>query len=109
MYPVTIDGIFCLLVLVPVVRGNTIATDEQIADFALRHRLAGLVGDKSLIARYKLACATGAYLSRTITDEDVQYFGAADAVKNIYMERLLPAPQDIGRQRLTGRDADAHR
>src|SRR5215467_5665741 len=108
MNPVAVDGILCLLVLVPIVCCRTVATNQEVADIALLHRMAAFIGNQRLIARYELACAAWSDLASTITDEDMQNLGAADAIEDLYMEGVLPTSQNVSRQRFTGRDAQTH-
>src|SRR5258708_24476837 len=105
MNPVAVDDILGLFVLVPIVRGRAVPTNQQIADLTLGYCVPALIGNQSLVAWYKLAAAARFYFAGTITNKNVQYLRAADAVKNIYIEFFPPAPQDIGGQGLPGRDA----
>src|SRR5205085_448107 len=108
MNPVSIDNIFGLLVLVPIVRCGTITFNEQIANISLRYRMATFVGNQCLITRHKLACAAWFYLSYPVTDENVQDLSAANAIEDLYVEGFLEATKDIGREGFTGGDADTH-
>src|SRR5579875_131951 len=109
MNPVTVDHIFGLLMLVPVVRGGAVPLDQQVADFTLRYGLAFFIGDDGLIARHELTGTARLYLANAIADEDMQDFGAADAIQDIDVKFFLPAAQDIGGQGFSGGDADAYR
>src|SRR6266852_6239074 len=99
--PVAVNGIFGLLMLVPVVGGGAIAANEQVADLAPCNSVSAFIGNQRLVAGHQLARAARPDLSRAVTDEDMQYLCAADAIQDIDMEFLLPAAQDIGGQRLT--------
>src|SRR3989440_1091600 len=108
MNPVSIDNIFGLLVLVPIVCCGTITFNEQIANISLGYRMAAFVGNQCLITRHKPARAAWLYLSYPVTDENVQDLSAANAIEDLYVEGFLEATKDIGRQGFTGGDADTH-
>src|SRR5256714_6910436 len=108
MNPVSIDHIFRLLVVVPIVPCGTIPFNEQIANISLAYSMAAFVGNQCLITRHKPACAAWLYLSYPVTDENVQDLSAANAIEDLYVEGFLEATKDIGRQGFTGGDADTH-
>src|SRR3989440_2359958 len=108
MNPVSIDHVFGLLVLVPIVCCGTITFNEQIANISLGDSMAAFVGNQCLITRHKLARAAWLYPSYPITDENVQDLSAANAIEDLYIEGFLEATKDIGRQGFTGGDADTH-
>src|SRR5216684_2887909 len=57
--PLAFDGVARLVVLVPVARTRGVALNEQVADFADRHRLTVIVEDPRLVARYGFARRAG--------------------------------------------------
>src|SRR5579859_7882429 len=73
--PVAINRVFGLFVLVPILRSDAVATNQQVADIALWHGLPCLVGNHCLIAGYQLARTAGANLTGAIADKDVEYLG----------------------------------
>src|SRR5579883_2299182 len=109
MNPVPGDGIFGLLMLVPIIGRDAVPANQQIANLALLHRVAVLIGNQGLVAGNQLAGAAGTDLVGPIADKDMQNLGAADAVEDDHVELILPAAQDLARQGLACRDADAHR
>src|SRR5437588_4449492 len=108
MNPVSIDHVFVLLVLVPIVCCGTITFNEQIANISLGDSMTAFVGNQCLITRHQLACAAWLYLSNPVTDENVQDLSAANAIEDLYVEGFLEATKDISRQGFTGGDADTH-
>src|SRR6266851_5604991 len=108
MNPVAVDGVLGLFMLVPVVRRRAVAANQEVANLAVFDRVAALVGNQRFVAWHQLARTAGAYLSWAIADEDVQDFGAANAIEDLHVESLFPAPQDVRGQGFAGRDAEAH-
>src|SRR6266571_968374 len=108
MNPVPIDHIFGLFVLVPVVGCNTITPNQKIANISLADWLIMFIGDLCFVTRHQLSRTPWLNLAWTVANEDVQDFGATDAIENLDMEFLLPASQNVGRKGFTGRDTDTH-
>src|SRR5215469_10145024 len=109
MNPVAVDGVLSLFMLVPVVCRRAVATNQEVAYLTLFDRVAALVGNQRFVAWHQLTRTAGTYLSWAIADEDVQDFGAANAIEDLHEEGLFPTPQDVRGQGLAGRDAEAHR
>src|SRR5260221_11907009 len=108
MNPVAVEGFLALFVLVPVLRRRVFDANEVVPNLAVFYRVAALVGNQRFVAWHQLAGTAGAYLSWAIADEDVQDFGAANAIEDLHVEGLFPAAQDVRGQGLAGRDAEAH-
>src|SRR5437879_2545022 len=108
MDPMAVDGILRLLVLIPVVGRSAITTNKQIANLSLWHDMAAFISNQGFIAWNRPARATWTYLSEAVANEDMQDFGTADAIEDIDVEAVLPAPQDIGGQCLACRNTDTH-
>ena len=95
--------------LVPIESGGRVPLDQQVADLALGQGPPLLVHDAGLVTRHDLPRAPGAHLPDPVRDEDVEQLRGADAVQDLQAESVLPAVEDGGRQRFSGRDADPHR
>src|SRR5207245_2705203 len=67
------------------------------------------VYNTSFVARHEFTRAARTHIARTIADKDMENLRATDAIQNLDVKLLLPTTEDIGWQRLTRRDAGAHR
>src|SRR6266487_1690434 len=108
MNPVAIDNILGLLVLVPIICSCAVSAYQQIANIALLYRVTTFVGNQCLVARHKLAGTTWLYLACAITDKNVQYFRATDAIEDLNIEFILPTPQNIRGQSFASRDTNTN-
>src|SRR5215469_179333 len=108
MNPVAIDSIPGLFMLVPVVCCRTVTANQEVTYLTLFDHVAAFVGNQRFVAWHQHARTAWMYLTRAIADEDVQDFGATNAIEDLHMEGLFPAPQDVRGQSLAGRDAKAH-
>ena len=90
-YPVALDGVLGLVVLVPVERARRIALYEQIADPASRRGPAVVVQERCFVARDRLARRARSDRARLVRHEDVQDLRRADAVQDGDPEALLEA------------------
>ena len=98
-----------LLVLAPVAGQGAVAADVQVAGLALGDGL-GLVAEQlEVVAGHGRAAGPGPQPVGGVGAEDVQHLGGADAVEDGQAVGVVPAPPDLGRQRLGGRDAQPHR
>src|SRR5262249_3335047 len=107
--PVALDGVLGLLVLVPIHGAGGIATYQQIADLARRHRLASLIENARLIASDQPARGPRPYGIRLVGDEDVHDLRRADAIQDGHAEAFSEPLEDGWWKRLAGRDTPAHR
>src|SRR5215469_4089374 len=106
--PVTLDGFFRLLMLIPVSGANRIALDKQIADLAIGHRLSGLVDDASLVSVEDLTARAGPSGAGTVGNEHVQSFGRADRVQYLDAKPFLEAVKQRRRQSFAGGNCATH-
>src|SRR6185369_5629575 len=97
------DRVLGLLVLIPVRRAHRVATDPEVADFALLHLPATIVQDPRIVTLDHLAARSGAYRAGAIRDEHVQRLGRTDAVDDVDAVALLEPFEQRRRQRLSSR------
>src|SRR5579875_2841270 len=108
MDPVTVYRVFGFLMLVPVVRGDAVTANQEITDFARLDCVAMFIGEQGFIAGHKLAGAARPDIVRAVANEDMQNLGAANTIQNIHPKSVLPATQDLARQRLSSGNTNAH-
>src|SRR5260370_3284488 len=106
--PMALDGLFRLLVLVPVAGADRITLDQQIPDFAVENRLSIFVDDARLIAFEDLSARAWPGCAWPIGDEHVQSFGRADGIEYLDSKLFFEAVKQPRRQSFAGRDAMAH-
>jgi len=103
--PSAVEGRPAALAVVPVARCTGRAADQKVADLAAPDGPPLFVDDLQRIAGEWPAGRAVAHLARPVAEKDVQELGRADAVEDVDAAARRPAPADLGRQRLAGRDA----
>jgi len=94
-----------LLAIVPIHDGAGRPAHLQFADLALLHQRAGVVHELDVIAWNRLAGGAVFDLAGPVRQVGLEHFGRAEAVENVDPVALAPAPADMRRQGLAGRDA----
>ena len=96
-----LDGVFGLLVLVPVRGAGRVTFDQQVADLADPNGLAIVVQDLRFVARHWLARRSRANRTRLVGDENVADLRRSDTVEDGHAKALLKTFEDRWRQGFT--------
>src|ERR1700730_16549517 len=107
--PYAVEGGPAALAVVPVTGRTGRAADQEVADFAAPDRPAFLVNALERIAGGRPASGAVAHVVRPVAEKDMQQLGRTDAVEDVDADPRRPAPADLRRQGLAGRDAAAQR
>ena len=105
--PLAAKGVARLHAVVPVHQRRARPLDEQVADFAIGHRLAVLAAQFDFVAGHGLAGAAVADVVGSVGQKDVQHLGRAEPIDDVRTKVRLEALRDLRRKRLARRRAHA--
>src|SRR5262249_54854129 len=101
------EGLFRLLVRLPVTNRRGIAFDPQRSHLSVWRHLSIGADDLGLVTGHDLAQTALAHVAEAIRNVNVKHLRRPNAVQDLNAERIFPSAVKLRRQRFAGRDADA--
>src|SRR5947207_10739391 len=99
--PMSLDGVFAFVVLVPVGGTDGIALNKEIANLIVGQWPSVFVHNEGFVTGKNLPTRSGTHGPRTVANEHVPRFRGADGVQDLYVKAFPEATVDSSRQRLS--------